>query len=299
MKRYFWIGAILLGGTLWAQSHPGGVPVLKEDLLSESLREAASLPELGELKEFSDFTPLSPGIVDVLLSAEVEKKLPAEVLFAARQAVAERLTRDEAYDEALRLFEKLPETASKRPETLLFFRGVAEHQLLMKPAFENTMKALAAYEKQLPKRYASLVEFMRKDFETLNEKGLDHISRRMKDVRRRLDLGRTDEPVQKIEEDIIQSLDETIEKMEKEQQKRQKKRRMSAAPTPGGKPLDDARIMGGRGPGKVDGKKHDDRGAWGNLPPKERERSLQEIGTDFPPHYRDVIEQYFKRMAEQ
>ena len=33
--------------------------------------------------------------------------------------------------------------------------------------------------------------------------------------------------------------------------------------------------------------------------PKEREEALQQIGRDLPANYRDVIEQYFKRLASE
>ena len=36
---------------------------------------------------------------------------------------------------------------------------------------------------------------------------------------------------------------------------------------------------------------------WGRLPPHDREQALQQIGREFPPHYREAIEQYFKRLA--
>ena len=37
---------------------------------------------------------------------------------------------------------------------------------------------------------------------------------------------------------------------------------------------------------------------WGSLPDKERQASLQGVPRDFPSHYRDIIEQYFRRLAE-
>jgi hypothetical protein len=36
---------------------------------------------------------------------------------------------------------------------------------------------------------------------------------------------------------------------------------------------------------------------WGDLPPHAREEALQQIGREFPPHYREAIEHYFKRLA--
>jgi hypothetical protein len=38
---------------------------------------------------------------------------------------------------------------------------------------------------------------------------------------------------------------------------------------------------------------------WGNLPPKEREEALQQIGQEYPAHYRDMIEQYFRKLATE
>ena len=50
--------------------------------------------------------------------------------------------------------------------------------------------------------------------------------------------------------------------------------------------------MGGKGPGEVTKKNIGSGSGWGDLPPKEREEAMQQIGRDFPAHYRDVIEQY-------
>ena len=57
--------------------------------------------------------------------------------------------------------------------------------------------------------------------------------------------------------------------------------------------------MGGKGPGDVTKRNIGSESDWGDLPPKEREEALQQIGRDFPAHYRDVIEQYFKKLASE
>jgi len=46
-------------------------------------------------------------------------------------------------------------------------------------------------------------------------------------------------------------------------------------------------------PGEVTKKNIGSKSGWGDLPPKEREEAMQQIGRDFPSHYRDAIEQYF------
>jgi hypothetical protein len=38
---------------------------------------------------------------------------------------------------------------------------------------------------------------------------------------------------------------------------------------------------------------------WGNLDEKDREKALQEIGREFPSHYREIIEEYFRRLAAE
>jgi hypothetical protein len=35
------------------------------------------------------------------------------------------------------------------------------------------------------------------------------------------------------------------------------------------------------------------------MPDKDRERALQEVGREFPSHYREVIEEYFRRLAAE
>ena len=57
--------------------------------------------------------------------------------------------------------------------------------------------------------------------------------------------------------------------------------------------------MGGKGAGQVTKKKIGQSAGWGDLPPKEREQAMQEISREFPAHYREVIEAYFRELARQ
>ncbi len=36
---------------------------------------------------------------------------------------------------------------------------------------------------------------------------------------------------------------------------------------------------------------------WGKLPERERAKAMLELTRDMSPHYRDVIEKYFKELA--
>ena len=56
-------------------------------------------------------------------------------------------------------------------------------------------------------------------------------------------------------------------------------------------------LPNGSGAGNVDPKQLGTNIDWGNLPPQEREAALQELSKDLPSHYRDVIEEYFRKLA--
>ena len=63
--------------------------------------------------------------------------------------------------------------------------------------------------------------------------------------------------------------------------------------------MQDSRPAGGKGPGEVTRRELGDGEGWGDLPPHKREEALQQITREFPAHYREVIEQYFKRLATE
>ena len=52
-----------------------------------------------------------------------------------------------------------------------------------------------------------------------------------------------------------------------------------------------------RGPGGATPRNTGNEDGWGNLPPQERQAALQQISEEFPSHYREVIEEYFRRLA--
>ncbi|HTN75642.1 MAG TPA: hypothetical protein VL096_10370, partial [Pirellulaceae bacterium] len=90
-----------------------------------------------------------------------------------------------------------------------------------------------------------------------------------------------------------------IKQLEDQQQQQQ----ASAASSQGGSkpasPLEDSQAAGTRGPGNVDPKKLENHGAWGNLPPKDRQEALQQISKELPAHYREAIEEYFRKIASE
>jgi hypothetical protein len=150
-----------------------------------------------------------------------------------------------------------------------------------------------------PNRYRSVATLMKNDLESLKDESLDHISRQMEDVRRRLALGRAGKKVREVEDDVIAALDKLIKELEdRQQQQSQNSAGGGAAPQPQ-QAMPDSRIARIQGAGEVDRRRIGNTSGWGDLPPKQREEALQQIGKDFPPHYRDAIEQYFRKLAAE
>ena len=62
----------------------------------------------------------------------------------------------------------------------------------------------------------------------------------------------------------------------------------------------DSNIATNSGPGHVDAKKIKElTEKWGNLPPRDREASMRELTRDMPQRYREVIQEYFRKLSVQ
>ncbi len=208
------------------------------------------------------------------------------------------LVHEAMYDEALEQLGDLAPEEVADPATLLFYQAVVHHRLLEKDRSIESLRLLLEGERAAPRRYVALAELMREDLEGLRDETLDHIARRMEDIGRRLSLGRAGERVRRLEDGVIESLDKLIEEIEDaRQQAQQAGGGASAGGIQSSAPAPDSMPLGGGGPGEVDRRDLGDGSGWGDLPPREREEALQEIGREFPAHYRDVIEQYFRRLA--
>jgi hypothetical protein len=72
-----------------------------------------------------------------------------------------------------------------------------------------------------------------------------------------------------------------------------------SAKTPPSTPMQDSQIAELKAPGKVEQRDIGRGTGWGNLNDKDREKAMQEIGREFPSHYREVIEEYFRRLAAE
>ena len=201
-------------------------------------------------------------------------------------------------DEALEHFSGVTPQQVVDPAALLFYQCIAHHRLLQKEQCLLSLTKLMENEAQLPRRYRTLATLMEADIKPLKPDSLDEIARLMDDVRRRLNLGHAGQRVRKEEDDVVAKLDKMIEELE-EQQKRQQAPGAGSGGAQSNSPAKDSQPLGGRGPGDVDQKKLGNKSGWGNLPPKQREEALQQISKDLPAHFREVIEEYFRKLARE
>ena len=267
-----------------------------DDLLDRLARSFALVdPEARQLVDLSD-RPLDRAVPPAqpwLLDPQTDRWMAANL----RLVHGRWLAQHSLFDEAREQLADLDPSEVVDPATLLFYQAVTSHRLLDQEAGLEAARQLLIGADQSPRRYTALARLIEHDLEDLKEDDLDHIARRMEDVRRRLHLGRAGPKVREIEDGVIESLDKLIKKAEEQQQQQQSA--SSSRSLQPNSPAQESRIMGGKGPGEVTKKKIGTGSGWGDLPPKQREQALQQIGREFPAHYRDVIEQYFRKLAAE
>jgi hypothetical protein len=207
------------------------------------------------------------------------------------------LARHHFYDEAIDQLRHLTTADVVDPAALLFYQSVAYYRMPDKRQCLPLVAKLLEHQQQIPRRYLTVARLIQADIEPLEADSLDEIARLMDEVRRRLELKRAGTRVRQQEDEVIAKLDKLIKKIEEQQQQQQ------AAANTGSlqpsNPAQDSMPISGKGPGNIDPKQIGSQSGWGNLPPAERQEALQQIGKDLPAHYREVIEEYFRKLARE
>jgi hypothetical protein len=203
------------------------------------------------------------------------------------------------YDEVLEQVADLRPADVCDPASLLFYQMAAYHQLVRPDEARAALVELMEHEEQLPRRYQQVAQLVQHDLSGLEDESLDHIARRMRDIRRRLDYGRAGAKVQQVEKGVLDSLDKKIDDLEKQQQQQQQSASAAGGTPKSLRPMQDSRIAELKAPMQVDRRDIGHKSGWGDLPPKQREQALQQIGREFPAHYRELIEDYFRELANE
>ena len=225
-----------------------------------------------------------------------QEEIPPFFINNIRLYYARWLAQSELQDECLQVLEGIKPQDVVDPATLLFYQATGYHRILAKEKCLRAISLLQENNDAIPRRYATLANLMIADIGPLEKDSLDEVARLMSDIQRRLKLGRAGTRVRKEEDDVIAKLDKMIEELEKQQQQQQSSGQGAGNLNPSS-PAQDSSDLGGSGPGNVDRRNHGDAEDWGSLPPKERQKALQQISKELPAHYREVIEEYFRKLA--
>jgi len=294
--------------------------------LDKAVEAASPAPQASQLLErvvttFALVDPAAKQLVDFCsvpssvgktpeFSVLADKKTPAFVRNNLQLWLGQSLTQQRKYDEALQQLKDLQPADVVDPAALLFYQSVCHNWMLDKDEGLKTISKLLEQKKNIPRRYQEVAELMQADLAGLEDESLDHISRRMNDVTRRLDFGSAGKKVRGEEDGIVASLDKLIKQLEDMANAMGGGSGDDSQPGgPGGpgdpqgirsrSPAADSRLARGKGAGEVKNKNIGNHSGWGDLPPKDREEAMQQISKDFPSHYRDVIEQYFRKLATE
>jgi hypothetical protein len=212
-------------------------------------------------------------------------------------AYARALTQRRIHEEALDALAAVKVEDSVDPSTFLFHKAVTEYAMIRKDDARRTILRLLDDVVDAPERYKMVAAMMHFDMASWQDKDLNWVERMQKNIERRLDLSRGGPITQDMQKKVVLQLDEMIKKLEDEQQK-QACNKPSTSPRVG-RPMQDSNISTTRTPGEVDIKKWKEISEnWGKLPEKERAKAMLELTRDMPPKHRELIETYFKKLAQ-
>lgn len=260
--------------------------------LATAGRVDADLARIVRDLEQGDLSRIA-SVAEYLARPDLDPFLATNLRALAGRTLAERRW----YDEALEMFQPVDLSLAIDPAAVLFFRAVAAQGLLKFDAALDALDQLSRTER-VPVRYSTTATLMHEELSRLKEKSLAEIARLMSDSERRLDLGRAGERVQGVQERIISDLDELIKKLEA-QQSGGGGGGSSSNSNESSNPADDSSVKGATAPGETDKKKFSKEGQWGDLPDKQQAEAKNLINRNFPSHYRQAIETYFKKLANR
>jgi hypothetical protein len=241
-----------------------------------------------------------------------DTKLPAFYRANLALAYAKALSNRRVYEEALEALRSVRVEQVVDPSAFLFHKAVAEHALMLPRDAEDSIVRLLDDVSDTPERYKMVATLMHFDILSWKDKDLGWIARKMGNIERRLDLSRGGPKTQQMQREVVLRLDEIIKEIEN-QKNNQSSSNGGSCPNGGNNqngtpnnnlrasnPQRDSNGGNGTGPGQIDPKRVKDlTEAWGTLPEKERAKALLELTRDMPPRYREVIENYFRKLSAE
>ncbi|MBS3763738.1 MAG: tetratricopeptide repeat protein [Planctomycetes bacterium] len=252
-----------------------------------------------------------------LLEPALESKNPY-LASNARFFLARARMQQENYEKAAALLKPLTEEQPPRTQYKphsLFRLAISQTYLLKR---DDALKSVSTFLRNYPHAPALLRDRAKMLFVqlmTYRKGSLKEVCDLMRYSRRRLKLDRLGETTQTRQERVVEILDKMIEEAQKQQnqgggggggggQGMAQAGGAGGAPSgnsPSGGPANQSQLPGGASSmgelsREVKGRPGE---TWGNMPPKEREKALSHLKSQFPDRYRDLVEQYYKSLQEE
>jgi len=258
-------------------------------------REGLLVPREHKRVE-GDFIEPSAAIFQSQMDLLADSALPPSVRATVGTWLALGWVQAGLYDEAKRILDAFTPEASAVPEVAFYCRAITEYQLGNGAEAQEAGRWLLSQAGAIPARYQLIARAVTAEASRWERSPLRHASQWMGDAARRLELARRDPELLPLQDRILEILDRLIEQASRKQKKAQA---TSSGNIRSASPAEESFPMGGKGAGEAPRKPIGKPAHWGDLPPKDREEALQMIHREFPPHYRQAIEEYFRRLAEE
>src|SRR5262245_13281353 len=234
-------------------------------------------------------------------------------------AYAKALSNRKVYEEALETLKLFKPEQVVDPASFLFHKAVAEHGLMLKKEANETIARLLDDVPTAPERYRMVAALMHFDMVGWTDRDvldkLATIGRKLGNLERRLGLARGGKKTQRQQKEVLARLDELIKELENQANDGSNCPNGGNCPsggqakgkdgTPGANkqassPQQDSNGGNATGPGDVDQKKIKDlTEVWGKLSPREREASMRELTRYMDPRYREIVQEYFRKLSTQ
>lgn len=246
------------------------------------------------------------------LQKHADPFVAANASYYAVRALVERGRLEEAEAQLEGLLERPAQTADFTPMAphLWFVRAFTEASNLR---FEAAMKSLAALRERFPDAPEPVVIGARQlqlEIERREVGSLDQVAELMNYSAARLRVADGTERVRERQAEAVALLDKLIEEAQQREQQSKcsggkggkggKGQKRGATPNPRQGAEESSAPQGAGKVGDLHGAPKADPGEmWGKLPPAERERILQSLRDRFPSRYRQLVEQYYRSLAEE
>jgi hypothetical protein len=264
-------------------------PVLERAVQTLALGSPAAAKLLAELRDEKAPRPTEmPALIKDAKPGFFRANL---ALAAARLLVDRRL-----YEEALVTLRSIQPEAVVDPAAYYFYRAVCENRLVLKDDGLGSIHRLLVSVTAAPERYKTVASLMQDEMEKWEDQDLAYVARRMQEIESRLDNGRGGPKTQEKQKEVIDLLDKMIEDLQNQCQQCQAG--AGGASQRSAQPAPESKIMQTAGPGNVDNKKFvKDAKGWGQMPEKEKIKAMEALSRGYPPHFKEAIEGYTKKVA--